>query len=50
VGTNCCEGNTTKTKSDKSSTVATQCTWITKKGTRCKNKTTNPNGRCHLHQ
>ena len=26
-----------------------QCSGITKKGTRCKNKTTNANGRCHLH-
>ena len=29
---------------------ATQCTGYTKKGTRCRNMTTNPNGRCHLHQ
>jgi len=28
---------------------AVQCSGITKKGTRCKNMTTNPNGRCHLH-
>ena len=45
VGTNCCEGAAKR----KSSTPATQCTGTTKKGTRCKNKTTNPNGRCHLH-
>ena len=45
VGTNCCEKNTTK----KSSSTSSQCTGTTKKGNRCKNKTTNSNGRCHLH-
>ena len=45
VGTNCCEKNTAK----KSSSPSSQCTGKTKKGTRCKNKTTNSNGRCHLH-
>lgn len=45
VGTNCCEKKTT-TKSSRSST---QCTGTTKKGIRCKNKTTNSNGRCHHH-
>lgn len=55
VGNNCCEGNTTVTKSQKShsknkSTTSSQCTGTTKNGSRCKNKTTNSNGRCHLHQ
>lgn len=55
VGNNCCEGKTTKTKSSsstskKSSTTSSQCTGTTKKGARCKNKTTNANGRCYLHQ
>jgi len=45
VGTNCCDKNTNK----KSTTTATQCTGITQKGIRCKNKTTNSSGRCHLH-
>lgn len=45
VGTNCCEKNTAK----KSSSTSSQCTGTTKKGTICKNKTTNSNGRCHLH-
>lgn len=45
VGTNCCEKNTTS----KSSSTSSQCVGTTKKGTRCKNKTTNSNGRCHLH-
>ncbi len=45
VGTYCCDGKTTK----KSTTAATQCTGTTKKGMRCKKKTTNSNGRCHLH-
>ncbi len=45
VGTNCCNGKTTK----KATTTSTQCTGTTKKGVRCKKKTTNSNGRCHLH-
>jgi hypothetical protein len=54
VGINCCEGKTTKSKSDvtsikKISSAAIQCSGVTSKGTRCKNKTTNSNGRCHLH-
>ncbi len=51
VGTNCCDGNSIKTRSktSQSSTSSSQCTGTTKKGTRCKNKTTNSNGRCHLH-
>lgn len=57
VGTNCCEHKATKTKSSKSnvsttkksSTTSRQCAGITKKGTRCRNITTNSNGRCQLH-
>jgi len=49
VGYNCCDGNSTKTKSNQSGTTSTQCTGTTKKGTRCRNKTTNSSGRCHLH-
>lgn len=56
VGINCCDGNPTKIKSPKSpsktkksSTTSSQCTGTTKKGARCKNMTTNSNGRCHLH-
>jgi hypothetical protein len=45
VGTNCCDGKTIK----KSTVAATQCTGTTKKGARCKKRTTNSNGRCHLH-
>ncbi len=45
VGTNCCSGSTTKSKT----TTSQQCSGITKKGLRCKNRTTNANGRCHLH-
>jgi hypothetical protein len=45
VGTNCCNGNTTK----KATTAATQCTGTTQKGARCKKKATNSSGRCHLH-
>ena len=49
VGTNCCQGETTKSKTSKSVT-STQCSGTTQKGLRCKNKTKNKNGRCHLHQ
>lgn len=45
VGTNCCDKSTNK----KSSSTSSQCIGTTKKGNRCKNKTTNSNGRCHLH-
>ena len=46
VGTNCCDGKESK----HSETTSTQCTGTTKKGNRCKKKTTNSNGRCYLHQ
>jgi hypothetical protein len=49
VGTNCCQGGST-TKSGSSTTSASQCYGTTKQGNRCKNKTTNSNGRCYLHQ
>ena len=45
VGTDCCDKNTTK----KSSSTSSQCIGTTKKGARCKNKTTNSNSRCYLH-
>lgn len=45
VGTNCCEKNTI----NHSSGTSSQCSGTTKKGARCRNKTTNSNGRCHLH-
>jgi 5-methylcytosine-specific restriction endonuclease McrA len=44
VGTNCCEK-----KSSKQSVSAKQCSGTTKKGARCRNKTKNSSGRCHLH-
>ncbi len=47
VGNNCCDGKTIKKRE---STTSQQCYGTTKKGTRCKKKTTNSNGRCHLHQ
>jgi hypothetical protein len=46
VGTNCCDGNTSTTKSTSS---AVQCSGTTKKGARCRNRTTNSSGKCHLH-
>jgi hypothetical protein len=50
VGTNCCDGETTKSTSSNSSAVmARQCTGTTLKGTRCRNRTKNASGRCHLH-
>ena len=45
VGINCCDGKSTK----KATAISTQCTGTTQKGTRCKKKTTNSSGRCHLH-
>lgn len=45
VGTNCCD---TKTN-NRSTATSTQCSGTTKKGNRCKNRTTNSSGRCHLH-
>jgi hypothetical protein len=45
VGTNCCENNSI----NHSSSPSSQCSGTTKKGARCRNKTTNSNGRCHLH-
>jgi len=50
VGINCCNGKTTTTKSQQSSTTATQCSGTTQKGVRCKNRTKNSSGRCHYHQ
>lgn len=46
VGTNCCQGKTTQKKQ---STTSQQCYGTTKKGTRCKNKTRNASGYCHVH-
>ncbi len=46
VGVNCCEGSTTYKST---TTSSSQCTGITKKGARCKNRTTNSSGRCYLH-
>jgi hypothetical protein len=45
IGTNCCSSPTSTPKS----TFAQQCIGITQKGLRCRNKTTNLNGRCYLH-
>jgi|GEM_PF-390487 len=47
VGINCCDKQSASPTKPASS--ATQCTGTTKKGARCKNRTTNANGRCHLH-
>ena len=56
VGTNCCDGKSLKTSTSKSNSTSksssnstVQCSGYTKKGNRCKNNTTNSNGRCHLH-
>jgi hypothetical protein len=46
VGTNCCSTSSTSTPK---TSAAQQCTGITQKGLRCRNRTTNSNGRCHLH-
>lgn len=57
VGTNCCDGKASETRSSKSnvsstrksSTTSRQCIGTTKKGARCRNMTSNSNGRCYLH-
>lgn len=50
VGNNCCDKGTNVAGSSKStSTSSSQCTGITKSGTRCKKMTRNSNGRCYLH-
>lgn len=46
VGTNCCDSK----PANKPASAATQCTGITQKKVRCKNRTTDPSGRCHHHQ
>ena len=45
VGTNCCSTSSTSSKAS----LAQQCSGTTQKGLRCRNRTTNSNGRCHLH-
>lgn len=51
VGNNCCDGSSTVTTQHHSSGgEASQCMGTTKKGSRCRNRTTNANGYCHLHQ
>ena len=51
VGINCCDGEGVKQKSTSSSksSSSSQCIGTTKKGTRCRNMTTNSSGRCRLH-
>lgn len=41
--------NTTNSNNSNSTCVTVQCSGTTQSGTRCKNRTTNCNGRCHLH-
>ncbi|MBU3715204.1 MAG: HNH endonuclease [Ferruginibacter sp.] len=52
VGVNCCDGRSIRSGSKVLVTTSSssQCTGITQKGIRCKKRTTNSNGRCHLHQ
>ncbi len=49
VGTDCCDKKTTGTIINTPTNTSVQCSGTTKKGPRCKNKTTNSNGRCYLH-
>jgi len=51
VGTNCCDSESTKSSTTKSTSTASarQCTGTTQKGARCRNMTKNSSGRCHLH-
>ena len=47
VGTDCCDGRSGG--SSPGGSVSVQCSGTTQKGLRCKNRTTNPSGRCHHH-
>ena len=54
VGINCCDGSVTRARSStttsrKSTSTSSQCTGTTKKGARCRNRTSSSNGRCYLH-
>jgi hypothetical protein len=51
VGINCCDGKSNTIRSSSGSRISTtqQCTGTTKKGARCRNRTTNSSGRCYLH-
>jgi hypothetical protein len=49
VGYNCCDDGLTNSVNRLSSVAPTQCLGTTKKGLRCRNRTTNSSGRCHLH-
>ena len=51
VGVNCCDGKSTTIRSSGSTRTTTgqQCTGTTKKGARCRNRTTSAGGRCYLH-
>ncbi len=49
VGTNCCDKKSIGTSTTTTEIISVQCSGTTKKGARCKNKTTNSNGRCYLH-
>lgn len=42
-------GSNGTSKSSSSTCYSTQCSGHTQKGTRCRNMTTNCNGKCHLH-
>ena len=50
VGNNCCNGSTPVATHHTSGNSSAQCMGTTKKGSRCRNRTTNANGYCHLHQ
>jgi len=45
VGVNCCDGK----PANKPSIASSQGSGTTQKGARCKNRTKNSSGRCHLH-
>jgi hypothetical protein len=54
IGNNCCEENSNINESSNSNSTNTkstaiQCSGTTQKGKRCRNMTTNANGRCYLH-
>ena len=50
VGASCCQGTTSSSPKVQPSTNTKQCTGVTQKGVRCKNKIAHSSGRCHHHR
>jgi len=51
VGVDCCDGKSSgvRSSSNSGSRTSVQCSGMTKKGARCRNRTTYASGRCYRH-